>query len=120
MTREEAIEFFKIEQGTAKDILEDDEDAHCVRILLEAISMAIATLEANRWIPVSEGLPEIGQKVSIRSICDSYDAVYDPENPHLPWHLFDSMTGKLSPLYRRAECVDEWMPLLQPPTEAVD
>ena len=42
MTREEAIE-----------VLQQDTD------LIEALEMAIEALEQTKWIPVSEGLPEV-------------------------------------------------------------
>ena len=62
----------------------------------------------TRWIPVSDRLPEIGQKVKIRRCSDYYEALYDPKNQFLPWQLIDERDGSVSALFRRREFVDEW------------
>jgi hypothetical protein len=75
-----------------------------------ACRLAILALDQIKWIPVTHYLPEKGQKVKIRTTCEYYDAIYEPENPWLPWRLIDERDGSISPLYRRAEAVNEWSP----------
>jgi len=51
MTREEMINTLKI----VRDLINLDPDTD---IFVEALDMAVDTLEDQRWIPVNEGLPD--------------------------------------------------------------
>ena len=57
MTEKEAIDRIKIHM-TIHRMAEDR-----AIYITEALNMAIEALEAQRWIPISEGLPEEGQDI---------------------------------------------------------
>lgn len=120
MTREEAIK--KIKKVVEESVIFEDES--------EAFDMAIKALSSsedpNRWIPVSERLPEkrgdylVTQKTSFsdyvyRSVVgyalnlydvDEYDFA-DKKRPG--WYEYDSEWG-----YHELDGVIAWMPLVEP------
>lgn len=51
----------------------------------EAISMAIKALEKQRWIPVSERLPEVGQRVFVTTKDGFIDIRRCIDAGHLTW-----------------------------------
>ena len=74
----------------------------------EAVQMQV-------WIPVSERLPDIGQRVKIRKTSAAEEAIYLNENPFAPWLLIDERDGSVTSLFKSSSAVQEWMPLPEPP-----
>lgn len=99
MTNEEAIAILKREFSECKDTI-----SVYARKRKKAFDMAIKALEQTRWIPVSERLPEVGEKVLCHCQANIYEVLkltvdgwYHDKN-----HCY--MLG----------FVIEWMPLPQP------
>lgn len=102
MTREEAISAIQSNRPTSG-----------YTMLCEALDMAVAALrdqEERGWIPVSERLPEKGQKVVFFNY--GYDAVYAGKFNYV---------GKKGTVWFRAGKTSYpgscWMPLPEPPVE---
>lgn len=82
---------------------------------IEVCEIAIAAIRAQeerRWIPVTERLPELGERV----ICTDGDAVFEqyrvePSFVYGMWDIF----GLKSPMQK----VTHWMPLPEPPKEDI-
>ena len=89
MTREEAISILKTFRITG-------DKAH------EAFDMAIKALE-QRWIPVSERLPERDDEVLATDGVDMFVAWYSIQE----WKSFDSNYDRYTPIVA-------WMPLPEP------
>jgi len=98
------IESSGLFKGAAKAISENE------RNQIKAIEMAIAAIKAQRWIPVSEEMPEEGIVVI------GYDLLWSEVCPVMlkhesNWHKL--RTGKDFELER----IKHWMPLPNPPQE---
>lgn len=76
----------------------------------ETLQLRIAELEAaQRWIPVSEGLPEIGVRVLF------YNNFI--KNIHKGWYSGDEWTSDIGIFYNgdKLKRITHWMPLPNPP-----
>lgn len=69
----------------------------------EAISMAIKALERQRWIPVTERLPEVGQRVLVTTKDGFIGFGKCIDAGHLAWYYHDIIA---------------WMPVLVKPYQS--
>lgn len=109
MTREEAIKALKMMNLTGVHPFLHWEE------MMEVRDMAIAALrepEERRWIPVTERLPELGERV----LCTDGVTVFEQYRWELScvYGIWDRF-GMRSPMQE----VTHWMPLPEPPKEDV-
>ena len=111
MTREEAIDRLKEARAGHKEFLS-----------VETLNMAIKALEQTRWIPVSEKLPEINQRVLVTSygrVCYAMMTSADGNSGYPVFKLQDSLNEKVvceTTVHSEftTSRIKAWMPLPQP------
>ena len=101
--------------------------SRCVENLLEKAAVA---LEQQRWIPVTERLPEKDGKFLVyKNVCKGYSTImvvgfarngrkvheYDLRNHKKVWYDYDGEVG-----YYPLSSVTHWMPLPELPKEGAD
>lgn len=97
MTNEEAIDVLKLIRY------------HGTERLIKALDVAISALESQRWIPVTERLPEMFEDVLVCLKGGKVNRTWYDDSGH-----FRSATSKKVAYYKN---VTHWMPLPQPPKE---
>ena len=108
MTKEDAIRSFEIENGTRRHIASLNKhhpDYQGYLELIERNEMAISAL-SEKWIPVSEGLPEKGLAVLVW--CPERKNIYCAYYEEKQWWIFGAYFEKIT------LDIVAWRPLPEP------
>lgn len=113
MTTEEAIEQLKAIRSDYRDDLRNHQEL--VKDDVEALDLAIAALERDRWISVKEELPDIDQDVLVMVHWRDYpeDMMVYGRRYKTRWYLWNGELGELI----KGFDITHWMPLPEPPKE---
>ena len=121
MTREVAKNWLNKLYARA-DITDEYGDKEDMQPYEEAVNMAIEALEQTRWIPVSEKLPEVNQRVLVTSygrVCYAMMTSADGNSGYPIFRLQDSLNEKVvceTTVHSEftTSRIIAWMPLPEP------